>query len=626
MSSAPRPRDDFLGRVFRVLTFGFIAGRLAARLSPTGFRGRSGLSAGDRRRGLQAARGRVQRGGMGTSEPSAPGSGSPSATGAPPVDYAPRGAYVGEPVRETPWAASIVATALFCLPLIVLCQVLSHLRVDVTDDQLFGYFGWRIAHGATVYLDVWDNKPPGIYWINALGFLIGNDSYGGVIALCAAALLVAHAAFYTICASLHYRSAAALSTVLASFFITHGYFQAGTNRTETFLIAFELSAVAVYVRACTHDRWWKFMLVGTLCGGAFLFKQVGLAAWGAMGLHTIIQALARDISFATGARRCVLMLAGLAVTLAAAGAYLASQGALEAAWFATFTFNRSYFAVGDSRASDLYGALLQLNYHFPVLRAPILMAIAALIHAFIWWLSPETRPADMAARLGTLRPTCPRPVLLFAIWATAALYGALVSPHRFRHYIIAFLPPLMLVCSHLINVLTGEFGLFRRMQQRALVVTSFVAIFYFAAVALQWQWEEASKVYVYRIERGERPESQDIGERVAALTGPNDRIQAWGYMPGVYLYARRLNVCRFTTTEKMGHVGGEASFVGRELHQKLMAEPPTVFVISAEDYEWLHGRAKNKPLQEVDPLAGWLDENYERVDELHNVYVFRRKR
>ena len=135
---------------------------------------------------------------------------------------------------------------LLIAPIVTLSQLAAHNRIDVVDDQMFGYFGWRIAHGAVAYQDVWDNKPPGIYWTNALGFLIaGGESYGGVIALCVLAVGISLASFLLISASVYFRGAAAAATVLASFFLTHGFFQGATNRTETFLMAFEL-AMNVY--------------------------------------------------------------------------------------------------------------------------------------------------------------------------------------------------------------------------------------------------------------------------------------------------------------------------------------------------------------------------------------------
>ena len=155
---------------------------------------------------------------------------------------------------------------LLIVPMIGLSQFIAYWRTDVVDDQMFGYFGWRIADGATVYVDVWDNKPPGIYWINAVGMLVGGGSYFGVIAMCVVALVAAHTCFFCIGASLYYRGAATFATVLLCFYLTHGYYTGGTNRTETFLVACELGAVLFYMRGWARDRWWKWYAAGILCG------------------------------------------------------------------------------------------------------------------------------------------------------------------------------------------------------------------------------------------------------------------------------------------------------------------------------------------------------------------------
>jgi hypothetical protein len=110
--------------------------------------------------------------------------------------------------RETPLHLLIITMSMIIVPLIALCQFIAVYRTDVVDDQMFGYFGWRIANGATVYIDVWDNKPPGIYWINALGFLVGGDTYWGVVAMCVLALTAALACFFGIASTVYYRGAA----------------------------------------------------------------------------------------------------------------------------------------------------------------------------------------------------------------------------------------------------------------------------------------------------------------------------------------------------------------------------------------------------------------------------------
>ena len=529
--------------------------------------------------------------------------------------------------QPTSFKKLIIIMAVVITPLIALSQVIAVWRWDVVDDQMFGYFGWRIAHGATVYIDVWDNKPPGIYWVNALGMLIGNDSYGGVVAMCVLALVAAHACFFAICASLYFRGAAAFSTILLSFYLTHAFYTGGTNRTETFLVACELAAVLFYVRGCARDRWWTWYAAGAFCGLAFLFKQVGLAAWGSMGLHTIILVIARDLSVRDGLKRCVLLVLGTCTSLAAAGAYLASQGALGEACFATFGFNQAYFSAGESRWPYSYKSWILLKDHwFPILRLPLLMAVAACVHAVLWRLRPMFRPPEIRKPLEDLKPACPRPVLLFSIWFVVSFWGALLSPHAFRHYLVPTIPPLMLLAGYLVNVLQAEMRLLIRFEQRAWVTAAFVAIAFFSWDAIWRQWEEVSKFYVFRIVQNERAEWEVIGDVVADVTEPDDKIQCWGYYPGVYLHARRINTCRYTTAEKVGQVPGEADFVMRELDEKLKAEPPVALVVSSGDYEWLYGRDPQKRPPAV-ILGPWIDANYERVADIPyvNAYVFKRK-
>lgn len=499
----------------------------------------------------------------------------------------PNGASIVSYAHETPLLLLILTMLAVMLPTVAISQIIAHLRLDVVDDQMFGYYGWRILHGATVYVDIWDNKPPGIYWINALGFLIGADSYAGVIALCATALVAAHVCFFIVASSNYYRGAAALATVFASFYITHGYYQGGTNRTETFMMPCELAAVAFYMRGFARDRWWKWYAAGLFCGAAFLFKQVGLAAWGAMGLHTILLVVLRDITWRSGLQRCLLLAGGVVTVLAVAAEALFVQGALDDAIYATFTFNQAYFAGGDSTWWDNYANRHMLGWNMmPILRMPVLAAIAAVIHAFLWWVRPRHRPPEIEKPLQSIGPVCPRYMFLFGVWFAAAFYGAMVSPHAFRHYLVPLIPPLMLLVGYLINVLRTEVGLVQRIQQRAWVLVAFVVMGFFAAESFELQTQEVGQVWVDRVERGEPGEWEVIGDQVAELSQPDETIHCWGYNPGIYLRSRRPNASRYTTMEKIGQLRGqpEALQIQAEVRETLMERgPPALLVMSAGD-------------------------------------------
>ena len=48
------------------------------------------------------------------------------------------------------------------------------------DPGVFLYVGWRILNGELPYRDIWDHKPPFIFYINALGLTLINNSQWGV--------------------------------------------------------------------------------------------------------------------------------------------------------------------------------------------------------------------------------------------------------------------------------------------------------------------------------------------------------------------------------------------------------------------------------------------------------------
>lgn len=527
-----------------------------------------------------------------------------------------------------PLAVLVLAMVVTIGPLIALSQVVAHWRTDVVDDQMFGYYGWRIAHGAVVYRDIWDNKPPGIYWINALGMLLGRDSYLGVIALCAVALVVAHAAFFAAASAVYHRSAAALTTILLGFYLTHAYYTGGTNRTETFLVAAELTGVALYLRGFRRDRAWRWYLAGLCCGLAFLFKQVGLAALGCMGLHLIVLAATRDLPLRQGLRRGLLLAGGAATTVGVAALALAAQGVLGEALFATFGFNAAYITHGDTQFPYNFANRKLLERHVgSLLTAPLLMAAAAVIHAGLWQLRPRHRPAALAAELRPAGPTCPRPVLFFTLWLAVATYGAMLSPHAFRHYLVPTIPPLLLLAGYLVHVLRGETRLLTRMVRWPSVTVALVVLVYFAGDALQSQLEEVAKVWVDRIERREPAEWEVVGDAIAAVTEPGDRIQCWGYLPGAYLRSRRINATRFTTTEKVGQVEDGARFVVAEMEARLRAEPPEALVLPHSDYVWMLGRGPaGRPSDFT--IGPWIEQNYRIVSEVPKFgtyYVLKRK-
>ncbi|MFL6451841.1 MAG: glycosyltransferase family 39 protein [Bryobacteraceae bacterium] len=95
-------------------------------------------------------------------------------------------------------------TRVFCLAfffVVIACSYLPWCLHDyrsfkVEDSGLFLHMGQRLLHGDVLYRDIADNKPPLVYWLNALGLLLGHGSPGGVLSLCLAAGILTFAILY----------------------------------------------------------------------------------------------------------------------------------------------------------------------------------------------------------------------------------------------------------------------------------------------------------------------------------------------------------------------------------------------------------------------------------------------
>jgi hypothetical protein len=102
-------------------------------------------------------------------------------------------------------------------------------------------------------------------------------------------------------------------------------------------------------------------------------------------------------------------------------------------------------------------------------------------------------------------------------------------------------------------------------------------------------------------------------------------------MPGAYLHSRRLNACRYTTTEKIGQLQGLAEYQQVEIRDVLSKKPPQLIGMSSGDW----ANVNNADATEGPPwwnqwLAQFVKDHYDIVEELSveddNFILFRRRR
>src|SRR5262245_43797789 len=231
------------------------------------------------------------------------------------------------------------------------------------DAQLFAYIGLRWLSGGVPYVDVWEDKPPGLYAVNALVFLLFPKSF--------TALACAEGIFILGCIGTVYLLArqwgmpwlvTLLATASAAASCNLAYYNQHGNLTEIYLLWPATLSMYFFGKAAPTFRGTCVFLAGLFSGVAALFKPIGLSpllAQGAFLLH--LWAVYRRLSFRHLLIAVFTDSAGALVAWLPFALYFWMHDALGELIYASFTYNVHYgIASQGSVLSIPFNTALQL--------------------------------------------------------------------------------------------------------------------------------------------------------------------------------------------------------------------------------------------------------------------------
>jgi len=328
----------------------------------------------------------------------------------------------------------------------VFCNRLAWREIPLqTDTGMWAYIAGRILEGAIPYRDLWESKPPGIYYLFALvEWVFGTGGDTALLWLDAVISLAVIGITYTIARGAAGRCAASLAMLPLSLVFCHRELADWGCNVEKFAALLEIAAISI---ACAdldgragRGRW---LLAGMLSGSACLFKQTGVIA---------LLALAANLGWAIGrqrdgnalaARRLGMLLLGAGLVAAGTTIAILMLGAWRAFWEQVVIYD--LLRVGSARAER--GRILTAEHWDYALaqfqRAAILLlpAGACLLHraTSCAWGRPES--AGMSATPPpSLMPVCALHCVLIAV-----LFA--VAPHGYGHYLLQGAPTAAILAA-----------------------------------------------------------------------------------------------------------------------------------------------------------------------------------
>ncbi len=521
---------------------------------------------------------------------------------------------------------SILVATILAVPILAISIFAAQARTDDIDSFLYAFYAKRMLNGQRLYTDLWDNKPPGVFWADALGLFISGGEYWGIAAVCGLAALGTCLVFLIVASRLFGPFVACIGTVLAATFVFIHDYHVGSNRPSTFYVFFELCAMSFYLRTFGPSKNAAAHLfgAGVWATCAVAFRQTAFSAPAAIVVHQIFLVARRRMPVSKLLTNVGTMLAGAVVAGLVIVGLLARTSDLSDAWHGIVGSNVGYFAHGDK--SEFLPAMFGWEEHLRVLGLPLILAAGAVIYELIATIRTRLSPASAGLTIASRQPhsgtgslvdtndpsatdsAVPSLFGLLMFWLAAALYLALIGPSQRIMYFGVALVPLILLATHGVWLLMRNHQRDGRTRMEVIVATLWFA--YMVFPALNHQFKAAQIAEFHRFHDRATPRHATVVDCIHRHARQNDSLYMWGYYPPVYWYADRPLAQRYIVTTLVDQLGPAAQRFIDNVVADLQSQPPAAIVVGPGELQTIEHPPPDHPLR-YGNFAEWLKREYE---------------
>jgi len=517
---------------------------------------------------------------------------------------------------------------------VVLLRALPNVRFPIGRDQAtYCLISQGLLNGQQLYRDLWDNKPPGVFFayapiVKLFGPVMWAVGVADILLLLLFSFLLFHFAYRHLGAP-----AAALGTVAsAAAHCSSGYVHAA--QPESVLLVFVFAAYALLASDHPRDAR-RILAAGAMLAAAFWSKYNAIAffPWVAFGPHldyTPLDRVRRRFGLKIPGRdlaiRMVLLAAGVAALSAIVLAFFWVSGAWAAFKEAQFDVLPRYGAMSLDRPRFGAWAVGELSRQL----GPWNEGVVAVALVVAWQQRELARVV---------------PVVL----GLASGLAVAILPGRFHSYYFEVVTPFFALCWGYVavKIYQGFVGAREYLARRgwswaralcwlvlanlvyALVLLEAVnAARDYRALATWVKSPRLSYVDYFPQHSLEKLASQLLViDFLQAHSSPSDQVFVWGTAPLINYLGARKSPSRFVSNLALISPWGPDRWRG-ELVSGLEARPPRFIVVARHDaiptvsHTW---RDSEQFLQVYPALAALILSRYERCISFRDFDVYRRK-
>jgi hypothetical protein len=517
------------------------------------------------------------------------------------------------------WSAWLSLIVLLLVGVVLMLTVSPLVRtVPGRDSGVFLYAASVILDGGLSYRDVWDHKPPGIYYLDALGLALGGRTLWGVWAIQTLFVSAAIALGFALT-----KQALGVAPALfgsAAWMASFGMLLIWDNYPEEYALPLQFASLYVFYKAerLEQTSWRRALiwcLIGMLGAACFMLKPTLVGTQIAIVLLRVSRGLFVE-------RRPLFLLCdlgavcvGVLLVLGPVTAYLWAVGVLGDGVDAVFRYN---FFYSVAPPGDRFLAVLSGIGGVPALSgAPALALIGWVricrqaLHARRHLLAPgpvlPTYGNTCKARPGTSREGHEVLSSLALVALPLDLLLVALSGRDYGYYYTAWLPTIGILCSLFAYSFVGS-GARREVWARTCCLCSLLPVMVgVPAAAIIARLSTPVSTAATRAE---------AVLYIAAHTSPSDSVLIWGAEPGINFAAQRRSPTRFVYQYPLYTSGYVDPVLVREFLRDIEANPPAL-IIDASSSDRI------TPPIDLEARNGWAPVLvYDLPSEMHRAFEF----
>ena len=464
--------------------------------------------------------------------------------------------------------------------------------------------------GRIPYVDIWDNKPPGIFALIALIFSFYPKSLTALAIFEGLFILGCVTTVYLLVRKvLNFWPSAALSTVAAAVACNLLVYNERGVLTEIFLLWPATLSMLCFVKGieARETRW--ILMAGFCAGLASLFKTPGLSPLLAQIGFIVLLVLYKyyDLSKAV-----VLITAGLAGMILAwlpAVLYFSSHGALADLFDATLFYNLSY---GSASQPGLHSIIMNLLYRLePVAPLTVSAAIATVIIVTDALRSHKNTGVDKKNITGNEFPWG----ILLVLWIFADLAGVMAGGRYYPHYFLALIPSLSVLAGFAYSLIVGPGNRSIKMNTKALIAVLLIIV---GPLFFQQAGDLRSLRWLI-IDGAPKADWQIVADKLNMIREPNDMLFIWGYQPGIFYETGMKSPSRLLDPHYLGGSEKARNKFGQEMFDSLEKNNPSFIVVRTSD-----DAIQAKLVTIFNQLKAFMNNSYELIDVVGKLEIYRK--